>query len=301
MPAGEVGEVQFRGSSVIPGYWRGEGAELAPVSADGWLATGDLGYVDDDGYLFLVDRLKDMIIRNGYNVYPREVEEVLYAHPDVLEAVVVGVPDARIGEEVVALVAAAARAAVRPGGGAGSGCSERVAAYKYPRHVVLVDALPTGPTGKILKREIDRDALARPPCAGLVLHAVGVGRAEPRAVRRGVEPAARGRGVGAAAARPRALAPRLLGRRREVGERLVRGGAVALGRGAPRLGEVRDRGLGVPSTRAARIARAATIASGMPELSPRAPNGANRCAASPTSSTRPLASANSRASTCRNT
>jgi long-chain acyl-CoA synthetase len=158
--SGEVGEVRFRGSSVIPGYWRGAGEQPAPVSDDGWLATGDLGYVDDDGYLFLVDRLKDMIIRNGYNVYPREVEEVLYAHPDVLEAAVVGVPDPRIGEEVVALVRP------RPG----SGCEpaavqewvrERVAAYKYPRHVILVDALPTGPTGKILKREIDRDALAR--------------------------------------------------------------------------------------------------------------------------------------------
>jgi long-chain acyl-CoA synthetase len=160
VPPGEIGEVQFRGSSVIPGYWRGPGEALAPVSPDGWLATGDRGYVDVDGYLFLVDRLKDMIIRNGYNVYPREVEEVLYAHPDVLEAVVVGVPDSRIGEEVVALVRP------RPG----SGCDpvqvqewvrERVAAYKYPRHVVLVDALPTGATGKILKREIDREALAR--------------------------------------------------------------------------------------------------------------------------------------------
>jgi long-chain acyl-CoA synthetase len=160
LPPGEVGEVRFRGSSVIPGYWRGPGEPPAPVSADGWLATGDLGYVDGDGCLFLVDRLKDMIIRGGYNVYPREVEEALYAHPDVLEAVVVGVPDARLGEEVVALVKP------RPG----SGCDpddvrdwvrERVAAYKYPRHVKLVDALPTGPTGKILKREIDREALAR--------------------------------------------------------------------------------------------------------------------------------------------
>jgi long-chain acyl-CoA synthetase len=160
LPAGEVGEVRFRGASVIPGYWRGPGELPAPVSADGWLATGDLGYVDNDGCLFLVDRLKEMIIRGGYNVYPREVEEVLYSHPDVLEAVVVGVPDPRLGEEVVALVRP------RPG----SGCDPddlrdwvraRVAAYKYPRYVKLVDALPTGPTGKIQKREIDREALAR--------------------------------------------------------------------------------------------------------------------------------------------
>jgi long-chain acyl-CoA synthetase len=158
--AGEVGEVRFSGSSVIPGYWRGAGEELAPVSADGWLATGDLGYVDGDGYLFLVDRLKDMIIRNGYNVYPREVEEVLYTHPDVLEAAVVGVPDARIGEEVVALVRPRPGAACEPAAVL-DWVRERVAAYKYPRHVILVEILPTGPTGKILKREIDRDALAR--------------------------------------------------------------------------------------------------------------------------------------------
>jgi long-chain acyl-CoA synthetase len=155
VPPGEVGEIRFRGSSVIPGYWGG-----ADVSADGWLATGDLGRVDDEGYLFIVDRLKDMIIRNGYNVYPREVEEVLYEHPDVLEAAVIGIPDPRLGDEVVALVK------LRPG----TVCvaaeiqqwvRERIAAYKYPRHIVVVDSLPTGPTGKILKREIDREQLAR--------------------------------------------------------------------------------------------------------------------------------------------
>ena len=155
VPVGEVGEIRFHGSSVIPGYWGG-----AEVSADGWLATGDLGRVDEDGYLFIVDRLKDMIIRNGYNVYPREVEEVLYEHPDVLEAAVIGIPDPRLGDEVVALVKP------RPG----AVCDpveiqqwvrERVAAYKYPRHVVVVESLPTGPTGKILKREIDREQLAR--------------------------------------------------------------------------------------------------------------------------------------------
>jgi long-chain acyl-CoA synthetase len=161
----EVGEVQFRGASVIPGYWRGAGAALTPLSDDGWLATGDVGYVDDDGYLFLVDRLKDMIIRNGYNVYPREVEEVLYAHPDVAEAVVVGVPDARLGEEIVALVRPRPGAACDPAE-VQAWVKERVAAYKYPRHVVLVDELPTGPTGKILKREIDREELARRVAGG---------------------------------------------------------------------------------------------------------------------------------------
>ncbi len=153
--AREVGEVQFRGSSVIPGYWGG-----AEVSSDGWLATGDLGYVDEDGYLFIVDRLKDMIIRNGYNVYPREVEEVLYEHPDVLEAAVIGIPDPRLGDEVVALVKPRPGAVCDPAE-IQQWVRERVAAYKYPRHIVVVDSLPTGPTGKILKREIDREQLAR--------------------------------------------------------------------------------------------------------------------------------------------
>ena len=156
----DVGEVQFRGSSVIPGYWQGSDAPLAPVSADGWLATGDLGYLDADGYLHLVDRLKDLIIRNGYNVYPREVEEVIYAHPDVVEVAVVGIPDPQVGEEVVALVRPREAARCDPDD-VQRWARERVAAYKYPRHVVLVDALPVGPTGKILRREIDRDELAR--------------------------------------------------------------------------------------------------------------------------------------------
>ena len=157
LPAGEVGEVELRGPSVIRGYW--EDAEAtAALSADGWFATGDLGYVDDDGYLFLVDRKKEMIIRGGYNVYPREVEEALYEHPDVLEAAVIGVPHATLGEEIAAVVVA------RPGTSPDAHdlrewTRSRVAAYKYPRHIALVDQLPKGPTGKILKREIDRDAL----------------------------------------------------------------------------------------------------------------------------------------------
>jgi long-chain acyl-CoA synthetase len=159
LPPREPGEVHLRGASVIHEY-RIDGDLVPAVDADGWLATGDVGYVDEDGYLFLVDRTKDMIIRGGYNVYPREVEEALYAHPDVLEAAVVGVPHPTHGEEIVAVVV--------PRGG--SDCDpedvkefvrERVAAYKYPRHVVVVDELPKGPSGKILKRDIDRDALTR--------------------------------------------------------------------------------------------------------------------------------------------
>ena len=117
-----------------------------------------MGYVDDEGYLFLVDRKKEMINRGGYKVYPREVEEVLYAHPDVLEAAVIGVPDDRLGEEVVAIVVP--RAGSSPTADSlRDWTKERVAAYKYPRRVVVVAELPKGPTGKILKRTIDVNAL----------------------------------------------------------------------------------------------------------------------------------------------
>jgi long-chain acyl-CoA synthetase len=152
--AGEVGEVQFRGPSVVPGYWDDPEATREAIDPGGWLATGDVGYLDEDGYLFLVDRRKEMIIRGGYNVYPREVEEALYAHPAVLEAAVVGVPHETLGEDVAALVV------LRAGAEATADelqawTKERVAAYKYPRAIAIVDDLPKGPTGKILKREID--------------------------------------------------------------------------------------------------------------------------------------------------
>jgi long-chain acyl-CoA synthetase len=150
----EIGEVQFRGPSVIPGYWQDDEATRGALSPDGWLSTGDLGYVDCDGYLYLVDRKKELIIRGGYNVYPREVEEVLYGHPDVIEAAVVGVPDDRLGEEVAAAVVRRPGSKVTPYA-LQAYIKERVAAYKYPRHVVFVDTLPKGPTGKILKRELD--------------------------------------------------------------------------------------------------------------------------------------------------
>ena len=153
-----TGEIQFRGPSVIHGYWGDDAATAAAIDADGWLATGDMGYVDGDGYLFLVDRKKDVILRGGYTVYPREVEEVLYAHPDVLEVAVVGVPHPTLGEEVAALVVPRAGAAVDPDS-LREYARERVAAYKYPREVVFVDTLPKGPTGKILKRAIDVAAL----------------------------------------------------------------------------------------------------------------------------------------------
>jgi long-chain acyl-CoA synthetase len=151
------GEVLVRGAGVMRGYWRNASETAAALSADGWLATGDIGSVDEDGYLTLVDRKKDVILRGGYSVYPREVEEALHEHPAVAQAAVVGVPHPELGEEVAALVVA--RAPVGADDLRGF-ARERLAGYKYPRLVVLVDELPVGPTGKVLRRAIDRAALA---------------------------------------------------------------------------------------------------------------------------------------------
>ncbi|MFE9320651.1 long-chain fatty acid--CoA ligase [Nocardia sp. NPDC052278] len=150
---GTVGEIVIRGDNIMKGYWN-KHEETAEAITDGWFHTGDLGRIDANGNYFIVDRKKDMIIRGGYNVYPREVEEALYEHPDVAEAAVVGVAHAELGEEVAAAVA------LKPGASVGADelrefVKERVAAYKYPRHLHIVDALPKGPTGKILKREIN--------------------------------------------------------------------------------------------------------------------------------------------------
>jgi long-chain acyl-CoA synthetase len=152
VPAGEVGEIAIRGHNLMKGYWRREDATREAIP-DGWLRTGDLARQDEDGYFFIVDRKKDLIIRGGYNVYPREVEEVLYEHPAVAEAAVVGVPHPTHGEEVGAAVV------LRPGTEATPAelrafCKERIAAYKYPRHVWLEAALPKTATGKILRREV---------------------------------------------------------------------------------------------------------------------------------------------------
>jgi long-chain acyl-CoA synthetase len=155
-----VGEVQFRGPSVVRHTWTDPDSPAAATDAEGWLATGDLGYLDEDGDLFLVDRKKEMILRGGYNVYPREVEDALYAHPAVVEAAVVGVPHELLGEDVAAFVVLRPGALVSPEE-VQAWTKERVAAYKYPRHVVLLDELPKGPTGKILKRSIDLTLLTR--------------------------------------------------------------------------------------------------------------------------------------------
>jgi long-chain acyl-CoA synthetase len=147
-----IGEIVIRGHNVMKGYY-GNPAATAEAFRGGWFHTGDLAYADEDGYLFIVDRKKDMLIRGGYNVYPREIEEVLFAHPAVAEAAVVGKADPALGEEVVAIVVP------KPGAEADPDdiiafCRERLAAYKYPREVRIVADLPKGPTGKIIKREL---------------------------------------------------------------------------------------------------------------------------------------------------
>ncbi|RNI19033.1 long-chain-fatty-acid--CoA ligase [Flexivirga caeni] len=151
-PEGEIGELAIRGDLIMKGYW-GRPEATQEAIRDGWFFSGDLARRDEDGYYYIVDRAKDMIIRGGYNVYPREVEEVLYEHPDVVEAAVVGVPHEHYGEEVAAYV-------VRTPGSSTDAealtdyVKERVAAYKYPRTITFVEALPKGATGKILKREL---------------------------------------------------------------------------------------------------------------------------------------------------
>jgi long-chain acyl-CoA synthetase len=150
VPCGEVGEIVIRGPNVMKGYWNNPAATEEAIRG-GWFYTGDLGRVDGDGFFFLVDRRRDVIIRGGYTVYPREVEEVLYEHPAVRQAAVIGVPHPELGEEIAAVVAL--RTPV-DADSLRSFVKERVAAYKYPRHVSFVDELPVTPTGKILKRAI---------------------------------------------------------------------------------------------------------------------------------------------------
>ncbi|CEA07327.1 Long-chain-fatty-acid--CoA ligase [Arthrobacter saudimassiliensis] len=161
LPVGEVGELAIRGEGVMQGYWNNPEATAAAIP-DGWFRSGDLARFDELGNIYIVDRKKDMILRGGYNVYPREVEEVLYEHPAVAEAAVLGVPDELSGEEVAAVVGI--KEGMLPDDGPGRAeladairdfAKERLAAYKYPRIVQLTDTLPKGPTGKILKREIN--------------------------------------------------------------------------------------------------------------------------------------------------
>jgi long-chain acyl-CoA synthetase len=152
VPRGGVGEIAIRGHNVMKGYW-GQPDATRAASPDGWFRTGDLARCDDDGYFFIVDRKKDLIIRGGFNVYPREIEEVLHEHPAVAQAAVIGVPHPTLGEEVAAVVVLKPNASATPVE-LRNHVKAQLADYKYPRTVRIVDALPLGPTGKILKREI---------------------------------------------------------------------------------------------------------------------------------------------------
>ena len=159
---GEVGELVVRGQYVMKGYWRNPEATEAAIR-DGWFHTGDMARRDEDGVYYIVDRKKDMILRGGYNVYPREVEEVLYQFPGVVEAAVLGVPDEKHGEEVGAVVvldpkSLGDRSVEDVTEELDAFVQERVAKYKYPRIYRVMDELPKGPTGKILKRELTLDA-----------------------------------------------------------------------------------------------------------------------------------------------
>ena len=147
-----VGEMVIRGHNTMSGYLNNAVA-TAEAFTNGWLHTGDLAYLDEDGFLFFVDRKKELIIRGGYNVYPREVEEVLYSNPKVSEAAVVGIPDERLGEEIKAYVTLKQGATGQPQELVDY-VKERLAAYKYPRVVEIIEEMPKSPTGKILKKEL---------------------------------------------------------------------------------------------------------------------------------------------------
>jgi long-chain acyl-CoA synthetase len=160
LDVGAVGELQVRGHAIMSGYFNRPDATEAAIDPDGWFSTGDLASIDEDGFVKIVDRKKDLIIRNGYNVYPSDVEAVLSQHPAVQLSAVIGVPDDKVGEEVAAIVM------LKPGVEASEDeiaafTKERVAAYKYPRIVRIVSDLPLGPTGKVIKRAIDQSVVGR--------------------------------------------------------------------------------------------------------------------------------------------
>jgi len=152
MPIGEVGEIVIRGPQVMQGYWNRPG-ETSMVLRNGWLYTGDVARKDADGYFYIVDRKKDLIIAGGYNIYPREVEEVLFECPKVREAGVIGVPDSYRGETVKAFVVLK-EGAVADSDEVIAFCRDRLASYKVPRQVVFIDALPRSAVGKYLRREL---------------------------------------------------------------------------------------------------------------------------------------------------
>lgn len=152
LPVGEIGEIVTRSSSNMLGYWKLPEATAATMK-DGWVATGDVGFMDEDGYVYMYDRAKDMIITGGENVYPAEVESGIYGHPDVLEVAVIGVPDEKWGEAVKAVCVPKPGATVDPESVI-NWARERLAGFKVPKSVDVIDALPRNPSGKILRRQL---------------------------------------------------------------------------------------------------------------------------------------------------
>jgi acyl-CoA synthetase (AMP-forming)/AMP-acid ligase II len=153
LPPGEVGELHTRSSNNMSGYWNLPDATKATLSDDGWIATGDAGYLDEDGYLFIHDRVKDMIITGGENVYPAEVESAIYGHPDILEVAVIGVPDDKWGEAVKAVCVPKPGAEIDPET-VFAWTRERIAAFKVPKSIDVVEALPRNASGKILRKDL---------------------------------------------------------------------------------------------------------------------------------------------------
>ncbi len=164
MPKGEAGELAVRGPQVMKGYWN-QPEETALVLHDGWLLTGDIAKMDEDGYFSIVDRKKDLILCSGYNVYPREVEEVLFMHPAVAEAAAIGVPDPYRGETVKAFVVLKTGAAATPDEIIAF-CKERLAAFKVPKQIEFATDLPKSLVGKVLRRELRERELAKSKPAG---------------------------------------------------------------------------------------------------------------------------------------
>ncbi len=161
LPRGETGEIEVRGPHVFAGYWRRQDATAESFDADGWFRTGDLGDFDADGYLRITGRARELIISGGFNVYPREVEEVLAMHPGVAEVAVLGLPDADLGEQVVAVVVPHTGASPPEARALVDWCKDRLASFKKPRHVVFMDALPRNALGKVQKHLL-RASLATP-------------------------------------------------------------------------------------------------------------------------------------------
>ena len=153
VPSGEVGELWTRSSNNMVGYWNLPEATKGTMAEGGWIKTGDAGYLDEDGYLFIHDRVKDMIITGGENVYPAEVESAIFGHPDIAEVAVIGVPDDKWGEAVKAVCAPKAGCTIDPESVIGW-ARERIAAFKVPKSVDIIPALPRNASGKILRKDL---------------------------------------------------------------------------------------------------------------------------------------------------